>query len=283
MWRREVGLAYWLKNKNITRSLPHQRKEGGKLWRRARVRNLIKNVKDFSLHIHSRTSGLEDISHFPSSIKNGLDTFNVVVSQPDPKSLEHIETDTLIHKAGLIGGARIFPLELPNEDNVQVRQALLNIIPYCRQFLIGIGPAPVHIPASVQLRLPRTGGNGVLISRQPAIISMMSLAFDLPIRQTSVDIKSMTDSEKRSFLQEAKHRRGFPTDKCELIAYFRHVPIEMISKLHFLNDEKAIIYSISSGLNRSRTRVYDVMVILDGSKEVHVIPHGTRNRMVVFN
>ena len=111
----------------------------------------------------------------------------------------------------------------------------------------------------------------------------MSQAFNLPIRQTSVDIESMTNSEKWSFLQEAEHSRGFPTDECELIAFFRHVPIEMISKLHFLNDEKAIIYNISSGLNRSRTRVYDVMVIRDGSNEVHVIPHGTRNRMVVFN
>jgi hypothetical protein len=283
MWRREVGLAYWLKNKHSTGSLPYKRKKREKLWRRVQVRNLIKSVQDCPLNIHSRTSSFEGMFHFYCDIKNGLDTFNVVVSQPDPKGPECIETETLIHKAGLIGDTPILPLEFTNEDNVQVRQALLNIVPYCRRFGVGIGPAPVHIPALVQLRLPRTAGKGALISGQTAIISKTSQAFDLPIHQTSVDIESLTDSEKLSFLQEAEHRRGFPSDECELIAFFRHVPIEMISKLHFLNDEKAIIYNISSGLNRSRTRVYDVMVIRDGSNEIHIVPHGTRNRTVVFN
>ena len=283
MWRREVGLAYWLKNEQNAGSQPHTRKERKKLWRRVRTPNLIENVQDCSLNIRSRASSLEDMSHFPGNIKEGLDAINVVVSQPDPKGPERIGAETLVHKAGLIGDALVLPLELPDEDNVQVRQDLLNIFPCCRQFLTGIGPAPVHIPASVQLRFPRTGGNGALISRRPKIISTMSLAFDLPIRQTSVDIESMTDPEKESLLQEVEHKRGFRADECELIAYFRHVPVEMISRLHFLNDEKAIIYSISSGLNRSRTRIYDVMVILDGSKEIHVVPNSTRNRVVFLN
>ncbi len=283
MWRREAGLAYWLKNKYNAGSLPRKRKKRETLWRRVRARDLIKNVQDCPLNICSRASSLEDMFQFSCDIKNRPVAFNVVVSQPDSKGLECIETETSICKAGLIGDAPIYPLELPAEDNVQVRQALLTIVPYCRQFGVGIGPAPVHIPASVQLRLPRTAGNGALISRQTVIISKISQAFDLPIRQTSVDIESITDSEKKSFLQEAEYKRNFPAVECELIAFFRHVPIEMISKLHFLDDEKAIIYNISSGLNRSRTRVYDVMVIRDGSNEVHIIPHGTRNRMVVFN
>ena len=194
-----------------------------------------------------------------------------------------MEAAIQIHKAGLIEETRVLPLGLPNVENIQVRQVVFRMIPYCRQFLISLGPAPVHIPVSMQLRPPRTGGSGTLIPRIPSIMSMMPRAYDLPIRQTSIDIESLPDSEKRGYLQEAEQRRGFRADECELIAIFKRVPVEMIAKLHFINDEKTIIYSISGGLDRTRTRIYEVMVVRDSSKEVHLIPHGTRNKAVGLN
>lgn len=283
MWRREVGLAYWLKNKHNAVVLSHKKKGKEKLWERIRIRSLRASVQDCFLKIHPRTTSIEDMFRFSVDINSGLDTFEVVVNQPAPESPECIETETLIQKVCLIEETQVRPLSLPNEDKVCVQQALLTVFPCCRQFMVGVGPAPVHIPPSVQMRLPRTGGNGTLIQGKPTVMSLMSQAFDLPIRQTSVDIELLPDSEKRAFLEEAEHKRGYPADECELIAFFRHVPVEMISKLHFLDNEKAIIYSISKGLNRSRTRIYDVMVIRDSSREVHLIPHGTRNRMVVLN
>lgn len=281
--RERSGLGFWLENSRETGESTHKRREKENLREKFRARSYKTNVMDYPVDFHSHTAGIEYMLHAPVQIKDGLRAVGEIINQTDRKGLVGIEAAIQIHKAGLIEETRVFPLGLTNVENVQVRQALFNIIPYCRPFLISLGLPPVHIPASVQLRPPRTGGSGTLIPRIPSIMSMMPLAYDLPIRQTSIDIESLPDSEKRTYLLEAEQRRGYPADECELIAIFKRVPVEMISKLHFIDDEKAIVYNISGGLDRSRTRIYEVMVVRDSSKQVHLVPHGTRNRAVGLN
>lgn len=123
----------------------------------------------------------------------------------------------------------------------------------------------------------------MLIPDRPTIRSLMPQALDFPILRKSVDIDSLPESEKHGFLQEAEKKKGLPADACRLVAVFRHVPIELISRLHYLNDDKAIEYTIAGGINRSRTRVYDVMVVRDDSMEIHLLPHGAKYRMVGLN
>ncbi|MBN2320516.1 MAG: hypothetical protein JXR49_15665 [Acidobacteria bacterium] len=283
MWRRQEGLDYWL---NKTGHSPEPTLEGKgkeKLPGKVRFWNLKTRVQDSSLDIHFHIAGLDDRLPVSVEVKSGLGTVAGALNLPNRFDPENIDTSTLIHKVYLIETVPVLPLEFPDEENVQVHQSVLNIIPYCRRFRTNLGPVPVRIPATVQLRLPRTAGRGALVPKHPTIKSLMPQAYDLPIRRKSIDIETLPDSEKLGYLQEAEQKKGLPANKCELIAVFRHVPVEMISKLHFINDEKSIVYSISGGLKRSRTRIYDLMVIRDGSKEVHLVPHGTRNRMVGLN
>ena len=195
-----------------------------------------------------------------------------------------MDASNTVHDAILIGPVPIRPLILPDTENVRIKQVLVSIIPYCRSMRMVMGPAPVRGPGSVKLHTPLIGGNGGIFPKNPPIGALMQQVSSIPIRQTGIDITALPESEYNGYVQEAVQIKGIPADKCELIALFRHVPIEVISKLHFHNDAKEIVYSLSSKLNRSRTRVYDLMVIREASrKEVHLVPHRTRSRAVVLS
>jgi len=283
MWRRDKGLEYWLKKKADIAGLDSGREKKETLREKLLARGLKKSILDCSLAIRSNTGRLDHTLGISADTRNGLTAMGAAVNPPDQDCLDGVENTTSIHQTILLEKAQVWPLKLPDEDNAQVHQALLAVTPYCRRFRIDIGRIPVRSPVTVQIGRPLTGGSGMLIPVNPSIKSMVSGISNLPILQKSIDLDVLSDTEKQSYLKEAEKKKGLSADKCELLAVFRYVPIEVISRLHFQDEAKSIVYSISSGLNRSRTRVYDVMVVRDDSDEIHVIPHSTRNRMVFLN
>ena len=283
MWRRNKGLDYWLnQTANPADAVPE---EQGKKRLHGKVRpwNLKSKVRNCPVDVPIRIADPENMLYVPAKIEDGLGTFFSELVGTNQGGFENIQSAISIHWADLMEPAPVRPLELPDGHNVQVKQALLTFIPYCRRFKVDIDPIPVRSPDTVQLRLPKTAGRSALLPEDLMIRSMMPQASDLQVRQRSVDMESLTDLEKREFLQETELLKGFAADQCELLAVFRHVPVEMISKLSFINDDKTIVYSLSRGLERSTTRVYDLMVIRNNSREIHLIPHGKRSRSVGLN
>jgi hypothetical protein len=284
MWRREEELDYWLNERPVStapnQDLKHREKPPGKVW----PWGFKRNVREHSLEIHSEAIILDGVLSVPVLIKDGLGEIGARLERSDQNTPGAFEASNEIHEAILIGKTRVESLRLPDKENTKIKQAILAIIPYCRRIHVSIGPVPVHIPGSVQLHPPLVGGQGALISDSPPIRSLTQMISAKAIRQAGINVRTLSESEYNRCLQEAEQIKGIPVDKCKLITLFRHVPIEMVSKLQFLGDKKEIVYTLSPGLNRSSTRVYDLMAIRDVSrKEVHLIPHRTRNRMVRLN
>jgi hypothetical protein len=105
-----------------------------------------------------------------------------------------------------------------------------------------------------------------------------------PYKRISLQISELLDSECKSFLHEAEAIKGVPADRAELLAVFRNIPIEMISKMRYLAEKKIILYTICRGVRRTHTRVHDMAAIRDtGSQDVFLIPHRSRFQSVCLN
>jgi hypothetical protein len=118
----------------------------------------------------------------------------------------------------------------------------------------------------------------------PSVNQFTAKISELPISQISIDIEELADSERSGFLHEAEVLKGIPSDQAKLLAVFRHVPIEMISRLCFLEEKNAILYSIARESRITKTRVHDMAAVRDQqSREIHLIPHRMRFRSVSLN
>lgn len=100
----------------------------------------------------------------------------------------------------------------------------------------------------------------------------------------SLDVREMRDAERESFLREASALRGIQPGGSELLAVFRNVPIEIVSRLSYSRDKQMIFYSLTLNPRLRRTRVHDVAAVRDlTTGEIYLIPHRARYRTVFFN
>ena len=82
-------------------------------------------------------------------------------------------------------------------------------------------------------------------------------------------------------MREAEALKGIPAERAELLAVFRHVPIEIISRLRYVAENHILVFSISRLSGPTSTRVHDMAAVRDiVSQDVHLIPHRTQFRAV---
>jgi hypothetical protein len=183
----------------------------------------------------------------------------------------------------ILKAAVVRNMALPNEQRARIRQATPINQPRLRTIHQVIPAAAVRTPARGSIPLPAVGTEEMNISAQTGNRILISQVLDLPHIRSSVDINLLPDSEYESFLREAEILKNLPPERCELRAVFRHVPIELISQLHFLAEKNVIIYKMSES-RRTRTRIHDMAAVRDtGSQEIHLVPHRTRFRWASLN
>lgn len=106
----------------------------------------------------------------------------------------------------------------------------------------------------------------------------------LPQASRTLDLNEMREAEREGFLREAAALRGVPPGRGELLAVFRNVPIEVVSRLSFSKESRTIRYSVILSPSLRRTRVHDLAAVRDVStEEIHLVPHRTRYRTVFLN
>jgi hypothetical protein len=106
----------------------------------------------------------------------------------------------------------------------------------------------------------------------------------LPVSGRAVEPVEMNDAERASFLREAAALKGVTPDRGELLAVFRNVPIEIVSRLSFNKESRTIVYRLTFNPTLRRTRVHDIAAVLDSaSGEIHLVPHRARYRTVFLN
>jgi hypothetical protein len=124
------------------------------------------------------------------------------------------------------------------------------------------------------MQIPVALGNRIIFSQ----------LLELPYIRISIDPNLLATAEYAGFLREVEIIKGMTADRCELLAVFRHIPIEIIAHLRFLAERNILVYKISTEMRRTQTRVHDLAAIRDNdSKEIHLIAHRTRCRTVFLN
>jgi hypothetical protein len=189
------------------------------------------------------------------------------------------------HSIELLDCAQVQDLKLPNKQESCIQQKNLIIQAACRSF-------PTDIALKSSIREPAFFINALLkiIDGKQSLLGdaqvggLLSQIEIFPYKRNSIKIGELSDSECKNFLREAEAIKGIPAGRAELLAVFRHIPIEMISKMRYLAGNRIIFYTICRGINRNQTRVHDMAAIRDVvSRNIFLIPHRTRFRSVHLN
>jgi hypothetical protein len=279
MWRSEEKLEFWLAG-----GKPSLKQARGAWLRKLRL-NPFTVVQETPLDIDSRMGSLDDALSASTNIHDGFNLLSesgTPTDSPETAGQFWSTIGTTTRSIRLLGGAPIRRIPMPDAQRTRMRQEKLVMPTPVQPVDVSFRSTPVHLVESLQDRQTRVQDGSSRLLKNPAIFSTMRVS-ELPHRCACLFVDKLSDSEKQSFLREAEVLKHVPPDRAELLAVFRHVPIEMISRLHFLDEKKEIQFSIASGLNRTQTRVHDMAVIRDtASQEIHLVPHRTKCTTVLL-
>jgi hypothetical protein len=284
MWRREERLKFWLENGSQSQKYGFGAGLIEKLSLKFRLRKCAGTVQEESLSLSTATVCLDDALATTTCVKDGLDDIGYWSHHELESESGLPECDGMVRSAMLIEGAKTFNVGFPNERFARIRQEGVEMAPTCRAYLVSVSAVEVHELVHPYSQPPMLmDGNRFLIAIPP-IQNLTTQMAELSHSLTSVRIEELQESERKGFLREAEVLKGIPSDRAELLAVFRHVPIEVVSRLRFLAEKKTIVYSISNEVKPTRTRVHDLAAVLDiTSKEIHLVPHRTQFQSVSLN
>jgi hypothetical protein len=241
-------------------------------------------VKAESLTLQANTISLDDELSAAAAVKDGLAAIENPKSPTPGAAKGYSENDGITREAELLGETRILNLVLPSESLVCIGDERLSFGSFARSFMLSFKTCRVHT-ADVFWNCAHRARDGTRFLIQNAAIPIPKYKISLlPHTRRSVRMETLDHSECRGFLHEAEVLKGIPADCAELLAVFRHVPIEVISRLRFVAENRVIMYSISRLHFPTSTRVHDMAAVRDvASQEIYLIPHRTQFRAVCLN
>lgn len=189
-----------------------------------------------------------------------------------------------VREEALLRNVRVCGMKLPEVSRVYVREEPMSLVSVARSFALHIKPCAVHA-SDVLIGRGSSARDGNRFLMRSAVIPATRYKMALqPHRRDSVRIESLKEADRESFLREAESLKGIPADRSELLGVFRHVPIEVISRMRFVAKGRVLLYSIAGKPCPSSTRVHDMAAVFDaGNRAVYLIPHRTRFRSVSLN
>jgi hypothetical protein len=281
MWRREERLAYWLASGRPS----DEPSFVGWLKEKLRLRFCLfpVSIKEDSMPIETRTFGGEEDLAVDIRVQDGLTSINALAECSSAGRMLDGYSGSA-RSVELLASAQVQDLKLPSKQEAQIQQMNLIIQGAYRSLSIDIAKGAIHEPGYFVIALPKIiDWKQSLIGKVP-VGNWLSHIEIFPYKRTSLQIGELSDSECKSFLHEAEAIKGVPVDRAELLAVFRHIPIEMISKMRYLAGNKVILYTICRGIRRTHTRVHDMAAIRDtGSQDVFLIPHRSRFQSAYLN
>jgi hypothetical protein len=105
----------------------------------------------------------------------------------------------------------------------------------------------------------------------------------MPQIRSGEDPALLSLSECENCLREAEATRGIPADDAELLAVFRRIPVEGVTRIRFLESSRLLFFVFGADRKLRRTRVHDVMAVRSVSTgQVHLVTHRTRYQTAVL-
>jgi hypothetical protein len=284
MWRREDRLEYWLTGGNLPdRQNPALRLKEALAYRFAQWRS-AHAVREQSLRIDTGTVCLDEELSVAATVNDGMKILGRGTDNPPEPAGPLDGFLVAVHCIDLLDGAAVRSLKLPDEYSTRIHESKPAIKANSRRLQLSIETRGTHALSCLQDRPAQIKNGDRFLGMNPAIETQVSRISGLPHMRIGLDVERLRDSERRSFLREAEILKRIPSDRAELLAVFRHVPIEMISRLRLLAEKRVILYCISEQPKRTCTRVHDMAAVRDAaSGEIHLVPHRTQFRAVSFN
>ena len=287
MRRRETSLAYWLSrdNKQGTRKLAGGFKE--KMLDKINPVVFPCAIHASPLEILSATINLNEELVLRAEVHGGLSQINPV---PDSPQLNNDHSIAIAFKCGVYSMGLLYPKKgirnfpLMGGGKLKIHSGTLRIALTLHNISLHNKIHHVwNIECLPNISLPTNNGNRWIIKEVP-IKSNISKLSALPFKRRSLDIGRLDGSEYQGFLKEAEALRHIPAERSELLAVFRLVPIEIISRLHYVADKRMILFSISNQARRTQTRLHDIAAIRDlADQEIHLIPHRAQYKTVALS
>jgi hypothetical protein len=283
MWRSKERLEYWLSNSDEFSKQPPVLTIRNRLTRKLHSVQYTCTVKSKHLELDAHPVSFDSALPLESRVQDGLRMLGLPPQTSIDKSRKAAEIPVCVHPINLSISSTVKNIFKVDEKALNIKNLKMIISPYIRSYMANIKPIAVHEFRSL-FKTPACiiAGNNFFISI-PAIGIHKEKIDNIPYRMETLDINKMKPQEIRSFKHEAEVLKNLTEDRAELIAFFTHVPIEMISWLRYLDQEKSIIYSIANTPKRTNTRLHDMAVMQDiVSREIHLVLHRTQFRTVTL-
>jgi hypothetical protein len=189
-----------------------------------------------------------------------------------------------IRESELLKGARIIDLTLPGESRTCARDFRMSFQTLARAFALSLKSGRMHSMDEFWGRANQARDGDRFLMQNASIPTATYKISLLPHTRRSVRMETLKDAEYKGFLREAEVLKGIPAERAELLAVFRHVPIEIISRLRYVAENRLLVFSISRQSGPTSTRLHDMAAVRDiMSQDIYLIPHRTRFRAVSLN
>ena len=282
MWRREKELGYWLSGSKSSGKAGVAFKLKGKLPQKLGLLQFRNIVKEQSLLLDTEAVSVDDELTVASSVYDGLGDITRWTHCELPDEVR--ETRTSIHDIDLTNETGVQELNLPDLHKARIQNPQMIFDASTRAMPVKLGTVRVRSMECFINRSLEVNDGVQMFWMKPKIRTQLSGIAALPHMRESLNVDEIPERERESFLHEAEALNRIPVEQGEVVAVFRHVPIEEISRLHFLEEKRIILYSISRGPKRSQTRVHDMAAIRNiTNREIHLVPHRARYRIVCLN
>jgi hypothetical protein len=244
---REEGLGYWL-----------NRRDG---WKRGlfRLPRLRTTVHEASPALRTETAeaigGLLPVPHIRV----------VVGSVPSPAEAGSpglVSALPAIHAVALSG------------ETAVVRSPSLIVRATVQELRCSIGSGQSRIDGTALLERPQRSfcPTEALLPTSIAVRSATSRARMLPHRRRSLDLSRLGAQACSTLVREAEKARGMAAGGT-LIALFRNVPVQMISRMALAEEQRELIYTLAWSPERDRTHVQDLVVVREQANgQTHIVP-----------
>jgi len=284
MWRREERLGFWLKSSAASRKAGHAVQPWERLSCLFSFSRKKQIVFDAFLPTANEIHGVKNMD-VTADVRDGL-----ALLQGKPRRFKDAGAScsgACIHTVKDIS----FTLELgvqnlsfPEAFRPCIKGTNLDVEAKCRAYGLNMQKGGLRKIECLCNQGRKANDGRRFLWMNPPVAANLSKISRIPQMRTSVDAEKIKDSERQSFMREAEILKQIPMDRVEIIAIYRHVPIEIITRLRYIDRNRIILYSIQCEPRRTRTRVHDLAAVRDRlSGEMHLVPHRMRFRSIVLN
>jgi hypothetical protein len=277
MRQQQEGLAFWLRPNSG--SAPFRERLGTRLGTWLRIPPLSSTVTEIAAAFETAAVDHPVCQQFPQVLdalpfllsadrQDGAETMAAPRVQPDGESYGDVKTVdlSLLRVAPLLRDQSL--LKWP-----EIRDGLEPILP--RRLRV-FAPALVSaLPRVTNLR------RGILP------LELKVLSHDLrqfPHMRPSVALDSLSRPRTEGLARQAESLQAWENGRAEVVAYFSRVPVELLSRVRFVQDRRQLVFYLHSARKVTKTRIQDLIAVRDRkSGEVHFLPERTNFRIATLD